>query len=69
VAWRFLTLQQADPENEAGSIKLQRRIAASIIAIASSGVIDPARMAKATILSYAKINQDISSQFGLRATF
>lgn len=49
MAWRVLTSQQADPENEPGSIKLQCRIAASIIAVASSGVIDPARMAKATI--------------------
>ena len=48
-AWRVLTAQQADPENEPGSIGLQCRIAATIMAVASTGVIDPARMAKAAI--------------------
>jgi hypothetical protein len=48
-AWRALTAQQADPENEPGSIGLQCRIAATIIAAASSGVIDPSGMAKAAI--------------------
>jgi hypothetical protein len=48
-AWRVLTAQQADPENEPGSIGLQCRIAATIIAVASSGVIDASRMAKAAI--------------------
>jgi len=48
-AWRVLTARQADPENEPGSIRLQCRIAATIIAVASIGVIDPARMAKAAV--------------------
>ena len=48
-AWRVLTAQQIDPENAPGSIGLQCRIAATIIAVASSGVIDPASMAKAAI--------------------
>lgn len=48
-AWGVLTAQQVNPENQPGSIGLQCRIAATIIAVASSGVIDPARMAKAAI--------------------
>lgn len=48
-AWRALTAQQPDPENEPGSIGLQCRIAATIIAVAAGGISDPARLAKAAI--------------------
>lgn len=48
-AWRVLTAQQRDPENEPGSIILQRRIASTIIAAAARGVTDPALLAKMAI--------------------
>ena len=48
-AWRVLTAQQRDPENEPGSIGLQRRIASTIIAAAARGVTDPTRLAKTAI--------------------
>lgn len=48
-AWRVLTAQQLDPENEPGSIGLQCRIASTIIAAAAGGVTDASRMAKAAI--------------------
>jgi hypothetical protein len=48
-AWRVLTAQQRDPENEPGSIGLQCRIASTIIAAAAGGVTDPTRLANMAI--------------------
>jgi hypothetical protein len=48
-AWRVLTAQQLDPENEPGSIGLQCRIASAIIAAAAGGVTDPTCLAKMAI--------------------
>jgi hypothetical protein len=48
-AWRVLTAQQDDPENEPGSVGLQRRIASAIIAAAAGGVTDPTRLANMAI--------------------
>lgn len=49
MAWRALTSQQADPENDPNSISLQSRIASALIVAASKGVTDPRQMAKAAI--------------------
>ena len=49
IAWRVLTAQHADAGNDLGSIRLQSRIASTIIAASVKGVTDPAQMAEAAI--------------------